>query len=1647
MASYNIQITKDGYIGATCAITCDSNSTVCLSASCQSITSVSVSGPTGATLSACSFPSSGMSIQGILVTPSPSISATNPTDCGITCNNSSITFTYVGVENGAYKFNATATQAGVYNCSAFVENDCSIQDKVFNLTFNFTQLTAPTVTSVTPPSGSDGHFSSCNLPYTGGTMQQNSTPGTGANNTSFWSVSSSSPSNCATVNSSGQVVFNSVSNGSAQATIRFTRSNDCGSDSAETTIYFTKLNAPSAPSVIESGCVVVGDTLDIGDADHFLSSNTGVATVNSYGVITGVRAGNATIYAWNSSPGCGDSTTATTQVTVSSPVYCNSISASKTEIPVGGTATLTLSATNAVNYYWRKGSCSSINIPSNPYTSSITITGVSVGSCTITATAYDGCGNTCEKTITITVCNLPSPPEIYFDYGCASINCVADTVRGATEYRSSNTSIARINGDKIEPVSVGTCYICGQTTNSCGSSGWGDGKLFEVYPEPTGSTNTGGVTTIVVGQTVQWTSSSNTSPVNWSSNKTNIATVNSSGLITGVAPGTARITTSGQNECRDSWSDYNNIVVCACTSPSVSSVNINGGGTGEYSVCQSEISGFTVQLTQTSTPGTTINGCSNSGSWSSSNTNVATVDNSGKVTFKTSGTTTITYTLSNTCCGSDSASINLKVEAITKPPKPTLVLSNNCASVGDTDKPTVSGAANYSSSDVSIATVNASTGVISPISPGTCTISGYVSNECYDSDLATATFTVYAKPTGSTISGVDTLLVRQTAQWSYTSNTTGDVWSTSDSRIATVSQTGVVTAVAIGNATITVSGTNECGASWSQTKPVSVIACNKPTVTSVNGGGNYSNCTASGFTVQLTQTSSPGSDLNDCGDSGSWGCTPTNIATVNSEGKVTFKTFGQVTVTYTRSNCCGSASASTSVNLTEAAKPSAPTLTSGCTTVGTTTFVGSATNYSSSDTNIATVDTNGNVMGISSGSVIISTYNYDPVCDKSSDTVTATVVVHDAVNCWTITPTSITNLLVGHTAQVTLTASHAGSYDWQSNNTRISLPSNKNVPSITITGTTPGTATITAYAYDECGVSACTKTCEVTVCACTTPSVTSIGNAGEHTNCVVPFDVTLTQTSDPGPGTGDTGAWTVVSGNAATFTNTTSGILRFTSFGTVTVKYTRTTSCGSDSKEAVVTLTESTVPVAPTLSADKTCASVNKGTITVVGANVYQSSNTNIATVNNNGIVIPVGSGSVTISGKTSNECGDSPWGTINLTIYAEPTATDITGGTTSILVGDTTNWYISSYTPNDNIAWSVSDTSVAVISSGQGTGNIVLSGVSSGNATITASGSNACGDSWIKTRDLYVGDCSPITNVTLNTTSATLVAGKNETGYNCDITLQATPSPESIEVTYLWETSDESIASVSRTSGNSITVHALKKGVATITVTASDTCGTQKTATCTITVKNPNLTCMLVENATVTCGSTVTCNVAANPILNYGNERTESIVNITGWTATVTNGVDEIVHQGSINISKEDKTITTKGLVHGTGTTITITGVTVGLSDVTVVATDDNGVNKTVTFRVLVKSEAVDDNNKIATRGWINTYRFPIFGEGEDLNMVPRKTDIITKSSVGNVNGYLTINGTYENNQAVKEVDLSVSMPGNIEMPSGDVCPPPPPP
>ena len=126
----------------------------------------------------------------------------------------------------------------------------------------------------------------------------------------------------------------------------------------------------------------------------------------------------------------------------------------------------------------------------------------------------------------------------------------------------------------------------------------------------------------------------------------------------------------------------------------------------------------------------------------------------------------------------------------------------------------------WSSSDEAIATVDATTGEVTGIAPGTATITYTVTTEEGCTASQTATITVNPLPVVDAITGTLTVFEGETTTLSST--TPDGVWSSSDAAVATVDASGAVTGVSGGTADITYTVTNAEGCAESVTATVTV---------------------------------------------------------------------------------------------------------------------------------------------------------------------------------------------------------------------------------------------------------------------------------------------------------------------------------------------------------------------------------------------------------------------------------------------------------------------------------------------------------------------------------------------------------------------------------------------------------------------------------------------------------------------------------------------------------------------------------------------------------------------------------------------------------------------------------------------------------
>ena len=210
-------------------------------------------------------------------------------------------------------------------------------------------------------------------------------------------------------------------------------------------------------------------------------------------------------------------------------------------------------------------------------------------------------------------------------------------------------------------------------------------------------------------------------------------------------------------------------------------------------------------------------------------------------------------------------------------------------------------------------------------------------------------------PYPGVIAGPSTVCVGSTI--TLTDSVSGGAWSSSNTAVATIGSTGIVTGGSAGTTIISYTVTNSFGSSYA-TKIVTVNPL--PVAGTITGTATV----CAGSTTALSNTTT----------GGSWSSAATGIATVGSTGVVTGVAAGTATISYTVTNGCGSAFATRVV--TVSATPSAGPITGPNTVAVSTTIALSNTvtggTWTSSNTSVATVGSAGVVLGVSAGTVLIS---------------------------------------------------------------------------------------------------------------------------------------------------------------------------------------------------------------------------------------------------------------------------------------------------------------------------------------------------------------------------------------------------------------------------------------------------------------------------------------------------------------------------------------------------------------------------------------------------------------------------------------------------------------------------------------------------
>jgi gliding motility-associated-like protein len=373
-----------------------------------------------------------------------------------------------------------------------------------------------------------------------------------------------------------------------------------------------------------------------------------------------------------------------------------------------------------------------------------------------------------------------------------------------------------------------------------------------------------------------------------------------------------------------------------------------------------------IGATMTASPGT-------GGTWISSAPGVATIDNAGLITGISAGTVTFTFTETLTGCSAATSIVTVSTIPTVSIPSATLCIGTNLGASPGTGGTWVSSAP-------AVATID-NAGLITGISAGAATFT--FTETATGCSATTSTVTIIALPTVST--PFATLCIGTTMS---ASPGAGGTWVSSAPAIATIDNTGLITAISAGTVTFTFTDTaTGCSAT---TSSITINAL--PTVST------------SSITLCI------GSALNASpGTGGIWLSNDPAVATINNAGLITGISVGTVTFTYTETATgCSATTSTVTVNINPIVSISSTTLCVGATV---TASPGTGGAWVSSDPTVATIDNTGLVTGVSAGTITLTFIETATGCSSTTSTVIVnalpTVSTPSATMCIGTTMTAI----------------------------------------------------------------------------------------------------------------------------------------------------------------------------------------------------------------------------------------------------------------------------------------------------------------------------------------------------------------------------------------------------------------------------------------------------------------------------------------------------------------------------------------------------------------------------------------------------------------------------------------------------------------
>lgn len=978
-----------------------------------------------------------------------------------------------------------------------------------------------------------------------------------------------------------------------------------------------------------------------------------------------------------------------------------------------------------------------------------TVTAVANGSATVTASVGPASGAVAvEVRQSVAALRLlPASPSLVpgatLQFAPSAADANGNAVAGTTfSWSSSSTGVARVDANGLL-----TAVAAGNATITVAAEGRTATAAVTVASAPVSAVKLSpSALALQPGQTAPLTATTldaGGSPltgrsVTWITSAAAVATVNASGIVSAVAPGTAVVTATSEGR-----------------SASVT-VTVSPPAVGSVALSRSTVSlepGETVSVAATVLDASGGALAGRAVSWSSSAPGVARVSESGAITGVAAGSAQVTAT-------SEGKSAAVAVTVV--PPVASITLSSSTlniergqvatltATLYDEFGAVLSGRpVTWTSEGPTVATVDAS-GNVTGVGVGTTQIVAAAGSK------TRIALVQVSAPVGSVEVSPNTLslTVGQTSQLGATVRDvsgqalpgTSVTWSSSNTAAATVNSSGLVTAAGAGSAVVTATSGGKSGS-----VTVQVAGVSTPVAVSTVTLSTSSASLTVGQTATLVATPRDASGNALTGRVVTWTSSNSSVASVSSAGVVTAVAAGSATVTATSEN----RSASASVTVTTVApvavaslvlSPASASVQVGSTTTLTATPRDEAGNtlsgrtiaWSTSNAAVATVSPAGVVSGLAAGTATITATSEGK---SASAVVTVSTAPPAPVASVAVSPAAHTFTALGQTLQLGATvldsqgqALAGRAVTWSTSNAAAAdvdatgRVTAKALGSAVVTGTVEGKS-----AAVQVTVNQVPSTLQIN------PNAVSFGAIGES----MQLSASLSDANGHSV-SGCAVAWTSHSTNVVTVNSL--GSLLSKAVGTALV----TAACSGVADTVSVTVSQlvasvSVSPATPSVTAGGTttlsATALDSKGVTVPGATfVWSSSNPSVATVSGSGLVSAVTAGTASITASSGGKSAsanltvNTPAPAAVATVALSPGSVTLDAGKTATVTA-TLKDAAGNVLTGRSITWSSSNSGVATVSASG-----VVTAVASGSATVTATSDG-------KSATMAVTVTTPVTN------------------------------------------------------------------------------------------------------------------------------------------------------------------------------------------------------------------------------------------------------------------------------------------------------------